>query len=118
MLRNDAGLGEYQESVVQDPAVRALAGTICYRIDAHNPYPRQFTGHVRVTLNNGEIREARQGHFRGGVEEPLSFVDLVKKFHANCAYGEITAAQTEAILKCVSELLTNPGINLQPLRCL
>ena len=118
MLRNDAGLGEYQESVVQDPAVRALAGKICYRIDAHNPYPRQFTGHVRVTLNNGEIREARQGHFRGGVEEPLSFVDLVKKFHANCAYGEITAAQTEAILKCVSELLTNPGINLQPLRCL
>ena len=117
MLRNDAGLGEYQESVVQDPAVRALAGKILYRIDPANLYPRQFTGHVRVTLNNGEIREARQGHFRGGVEEPLSFDDLVKKFRANCVYGEITAAQTEAVLKCVSEILMNPSINLHPLRC-
>ncbi len=117
MLRNDAGLGEYQESVVRDPAVRALAGKIRYVIDASNPYPRQFTGHLRVTLNSGEIREARQGHFRGGVEEPLSFDDLVKKFRANCLYGGLTAPQTDAVLQCVSSLLDDTKIDLRSLRC-
>ena len=117
MLKHDAGLGEYQESVVHDPRVRQLAGKIRYVIDPDNPYPRQFTGHLRVTLANGEIRETRQGHFRGGVEEPLSFNDLVKKFRANCLYGQTTAAQADDVLKCVSTLLTGASIDLQPLRC-
>ena len=116
MLCNDAGLGEYRESVVHDPLVRALAGKIRYVIDPNNPYPRQFTGHLRVTLNNGEIREARQGHFRGGVEAPLRFDDLVRKFRANCLVGELNAAQTADVLKCASQLLATTKIDLQPLR--
>ena len=32
-----------------------------YVIDPDNPYPRQFTGHVRVTLHDGEVREAQPG---------------------------------------------------------
>ena len=72
MLRGDAGLVEYEEAVVHDPAVRALAAKVRYVVDPDNPYPRQFTGHVRVTLKTGEVREASQGHFRGGREEPMS----------------------------------------------
>ena len=87
MLRGDAGLLDYEEAVVHDPAVRALAAKVRYVIDPANPYPNQFTGHVRVTLRNGEVREARQGHFRGGVLEPLSAADLEAKFRANCVYG-------------------------------
>jgi 2-methylcitrate dehydratase PrpD len=117
MLKNDAGLGEYQNAVVNDPAVRALAGKIRYVIDPNNPYPRQFTGHLRVTLHSGEVHEARQGHFRGGVEEPLAFDDLVKKFRANCVYGGLSAPQTDAMLNCASSLLASKEIDLQPLRC-
>ena len=117
ILRGDAGLSEYQESVVHDPAVRALAAKIRYVIDPDNPYPRQFTGHLRVTLQNGEIREARQGHFRGGVDEPLSYDDLVKKFRANCIYGGLREPQAEDILQRLTGLLTAPTIDLQPLRC-
>jgi 2-methylcitrate dehydratase PrpD len=117
MLRGDAGLGEYQESVVHDPAVHALAGKIRYVVDPANPYPRQFTGHLRVTLRNGEVREARQGHFRGGVDEPLSFVDLVNKFRANCSYGGLNASQASQILQRLEQLFHAPTIDLQPLRC-
>ena len=117
LLRGDAGLGEYQESVAQDPHVRALAAKIHYVIDPDNPYPRQFTGHLRVTLRNGEVREARQGHFRGGVDEPLSFDDLVKKFRANCTYGGLNASQTEEMLRQLTQLLRVPRIDLQTLRC-
>lgn len=93
MLRGDAGLLDYEETVVHDPAVRALAAKVRYVIDPGNPYPRQFTGHVRITLVNGEVREARQGHFRDGAMEPLSGVDLEAKFRANCVYGSWTSEQ-------------------------
>src|SRR5258706_6021126 len=67
-----AGLIDFEEAVVLDPAVRALAGKVRYVVDPDNPYPRQFTGHLRVTLRTGEVREASQGHFRGGREQPMS----------------------------------------------
>lgn len=117
MLRDDAGLREYEESVVQDPAVRALAAKVRYVIDPTNPYPRQFTGHLRVTLHNGEVKEARQGHFRGGVEESLSFDDLVKKFRANCIYGGLPASQADLLLKHLNGIFATLKIDLQPLRC-
>ena len=117
MLRDDAGLGEYQEAVVCDPEIRALAARVGYVIDPHNPYPRQFTGHLRVSLRNGEVREARQSHFRGGVDEPLPFDDLVKKFRANCLYGGLQELQTEELLQRLTRLLTARKIDLQPLRC-
>lgn len=117
MLRDDAGLGEYQEDVVMAADVRALAAKIRYVVDPGNPYPNQFTGHVRVTMHNGEVREARQGHFRGGVEEPLSMADLLKKFRANCAYGGLSADRANALLDEVGALLTRPTIALHALRC-
>ena len=64
--------------------MRALAGKVRYVVDPDNPYPRQFTGHLRVTLKTGEVREASQGHFRGGREEPMSAAALEAKFIANC----------------------------------
>ena len=84
MLRGDAGLVDYEDAVVRDPNVRALASKVRYVIDPANPYPRQFTGHVRVTLRNGDVREASQDHFRGGREAPLSVEALRTKFVANC----------------------------------
>ena len=41
MLRGDAGLSEYEEAVVQDPAVRALASKVRYVIDPGNPIDRR-----------------------------------------------------------------------------
>jgi 2-methylcitrate dehydratase PrpD len=87
MVRGDAGLIDYEDDVVQDPEVRALAGKVRYVVDPDNPYPRRFTGHLRVVLRNGDVREASQDHFRGGREEPMSAEALEAKFIANCAYG-------------------------------
>ena len=106
MLRGDAGLVEYEEAVVQDPAVRALAGKVRYRIDPDNPYPRHFTGHMRVTLESGEVREASQQYFRGGREAPMSPEALEAKFIANCAYGgwnEIRARRALAVLRSLPD---------------
>ena len=116
MLRGDAGLVDYEESVVHDPAVRALAGKVRYVVDPDNPYPRQFTGHLRVTLKSGEVREASQGHFRGGREEPMSAEALESKFIANCAYGGWSTDRARNALAVLRGLRAAPRVDLAALR--
>ena len=116
MLRGDAGLTDYEEAVVHDPAVRALAGKVRYVVDPDNPYPRQFTGHLRVTLKTGEVREATQGHFRGGREEPMSAEALAAKFTANCAYGGWDVDRARSALAVLRGLRAAPRVDLAVLR--
>jgi 2-methylcitrate dehydratase PrpD len=116
MLRGDAGLVEYEDAVVRDPAVRELAGKVRYVVDPDNPYPRQFTGHVRVTLKTGAVREASQGHFRGGREEPMTAEALEAKFIANCKYGGWDADRAHAALATLRTLRAAPRVDLAALR--
>ena len=116
MLRGDAGLVEYEEAVVRDPEVRALAGKVRYVVDPDNPYPRQFTGHLRVTLANGDVREASQGHFRGGREEPMSAEALEAKFIANCWYGGWDEDRVHSVLTVLRGLRTADRVDLTGLR--
>jgi len=116
LLRGDAGLGDYEEAVVHDPAVRRLAGRVRYVIDPDNPYPRQFTGHLRVTLHSGEVREASQGHFRGGRDEPMSAATLEAKFLANCAYGGWDEPRARRALVVLRGLRSAPRVALDALR--
>jgi len=116
LLRGDAGLGDYEEAVVHDPAVRGMAGRVRYVIDPDNPYPRQFTGHLRVTLRNGDVREASQGHFRGGRDEPMSPAALESKFLANCAYGGWDEQRARRALDVLRGLRAAPRVALDALR--
>jgi 2-methylcitrate dehydratase PrpD len=115
ILKGDAGLGEYDEDVVKDPAMTRLAGKVSYIIDPANPYPNQFTGHLRITLKNGEVYEHRQGYFKGGAEHPLSDDDIQRKFVANCVYGGLTAAQAQQMADVMAGLLNQPKVDLSRL---
>jgi 2-methylcitrate dehydratase PrpD len=115
ILRGDAGLGEYDEAVVNDPALLRLAAKVSYIVDPANPYPNQFTGHLRVTLKNGEVYEHRQGFFKGGVEHPLSDAELQRKFLANCQYGGLSLASAEAMAGTLAQLFDAPQVDLSPL---
>jgi 2-methylcitrate dehydratase PrpD len=100
---------------VRDPAVIALAQKVSFRIDPQNPYPREFTGHIKATLNDGRVVEERQPHFRGGAKEPLTRSDIEDKFVLNCRYGgwdEARAKKTIALLR----KLYDGRIDLSPLR--
>jgi 2-methylcitrate dehydratase PrpD len=116
MLRGDAGLIEYEDAVVRDLAVRALAAKVRYVIDPDNPYPRQFTGHVRVVLNSGDVREASQDHFRGGRDEPLSTEALEAKFVANCIYGGWSPDRASEALAALKALRDMPRVQPYVLR--
>ena len=87
LVEQAAGLEQFAEAKVRDPGLLALAARVRYEIDPDNPYPRNYTGEVRVLLQGGSVREAQQPYLRGGVREPLGHAEIVAKFRANAAYG-------------------------------
>ncbi|MBT9463301.1 MmgE/PrpD family protein [Hydrogenophaga sp.] len=113
---DDAGLEAYTETMVQRADLRDLAARVHYVVDLQNPYPRQFTGHLRVTLKDGSMIEQRQDHFKGGADHPLSDSDLTHKFWANLRYGGVSQQRGEAIQAWLDDLLTGGVVDLQLLR--
>src|SRR5687767_8151512 len=110
-----AGLDAFSEERVRDPRLRSLARKVRYEIDPHNPYPDEFTGHVRVRLKDGSALEERQPHLRGGAKEPLSRTDLEEKFRLNCAYGGWPPERTDAFLE-FSRTIAERRVDLGPFR--
>jgi 2-methylcitrate dehydratase PrpD len=96
-----AGLEQFTDEHVALPALRALASRISYVIDPDDEYPRNFTGHLRVTLRDGASMEFHKGHLRGGAREPLSDADIDAKFADNVHFGGgspgLTARLTQAL---------------------
>lgn len=101
-LDRAAGLMQFTEDRVRDPRTRALAAKVSYEIDPHDEYPRNFTGTIIATLKDGRVLEYRKGHMRGGAKEPLTDAEVLSKFRANCAFGGLSADETEQLLKMAS----------------
>jgi 2-methylcitrate dehydratase PrpD len=86
-VRGVVGLDAFTDAAVGDKDVLALSSKVRYVIDPDNPYPNNFTGHIRAVLNDGTVVEERQPHFRGGAHEPLSRPDIEEKFMLNARHG-------------------------------
>src|SRR6266513_5373214 len=96
------GLGAFTDSAIRDARVLALAAKVKFVIDPQNPYPNNYTGHVRATLKDGSVIEERQPHLRGGAKEPLTRQDVTDKFALNAAHGGWTKPQSDAALKLMA----------------
>ena len=114
-ILGDAGLAAFTEETARDPRLRSLAAKVRYEIDPANPYPREFTGHIRAKLRSGEVVEERQPHLRGGAHEPLSRAAIEAKFFANAAFGGWSREKAEAARVAVQRLFDGP-IDLGALR--
>jgi 2-methylcitrate dehydratase PrpD len=87
MTKGAVGLEAFTEANVRDARILAIASRVSYRVNPDDPYPDEYTGHVKVTLRDGRVVEERQPHLRGGHREPLTRAEIEEKFRANCAYG-------------------------------
>jgi 2-methylcitrate dehydratase PrpD len=114
-VHGGVGLGAFTERAIGDPQVLALAANVKYVIDPDNPYPNNYTGHIRATLKNGSVIEERQPHMRGGAQEPLARQDVIDKFALNAQHGGWDAARSDAALKLLATLY-NGRIDLASLR--
>jgi 2-methylcitrate dehydratase PrpD len=114
-VRGNVGLGDFSDAAVHDPAVLALAGKVRYRIDPQNPYPKNFTGHIRATLRDGSVAEERQPYMRGGAQEPLTRADVQDKFLLNVTHGGWSADRAAQVLGTLGTLFEGP-VELTKLR--
>jgi 2-methylcitrate dehydratase PrpD len=112
----NAGLDAFTEERVRDPRLVALAGKVRYEVDPDNPYPNEYTGHVRVRMKDGSVLEERQPHLRGGAHEPLSRADVEDKFRHNCTYGGWSAAQADRFLAWAKGAFDAAAISLSSFR--
>ena len=110
-----AGFEAFTGRTVTDERILALASRVRYVVDPANPYPKRYTGHVRMTLKDGRVFEERQPHIRGGVHEPLSRADIERKFRGNAAYGGWPAALAGSFL-AFSRDAFNGSIDLSAFR--
>jgi 2-methylcitrate dehydratase PrpD len=108
LVRGGVGLDAFTDAAVRDPAVLALAAKVRYRIDPDNPYPNNYTGHVRAVLRNGDVVEECQPHMRGGAHEPLSRQDIEEKFLLNARHGGWSDDRGTAALKLIHNLFDGP----------
>jgi 2-methylcitrate dehydratase PrpD len=114
LVRGNVGLDAFTDEAVTEERVLALAGKVRYEIDPANPYPDEFTGHIRATLRDGAVIEERQPHLRGGAHEPLTRQDVEDKFMLNAQHGGWTAERASAALK-LTQRLFDGHIDLKPL---
>jgi 2-methylcitrate dehydratase PrpD len=103
-VHGGVGLGAFTKDAIGDPRVLELAARVKYIVDPDNPYPDNYTGHIRATLSDGSVIEDRQPYLRGGAREPLSRQDVVDKFRLNADHGGWNWAQGEAALKLMTDL--------------
>jgi len=115
-LDGKAGFEQFTESRVAEESVRALCAKVSYVIDPDNAYPKNFTGHIRATLKDGSVREARKAHMRGGAHEPLSDSDIAAKFRDNAAFGGWPVERIEATEAALRRIGALGAVDLQMTR--
>jgi 2-methylcitrate dehydratase PrpD len=114
-VRGNVGLDAFTDDAVKDARVIALASKVRYQIDSQNPYPKNFTGHIRAVLNDGSVVEERQPHMRGGAHEPLTRQDIEDKFMLCAQHGGWDTARAAQALKHLRTLYDG-RIDLSSLR--
>lgn len=114
-VKGGVGLSDFTDEAVRNEAVLTVASKVRYAIDPNNPYPNNFTGHIRAELNDGSVIEERQPHFRGGAHEPLTRADIEEKFVLAVRHGGWDAARASVALKLLAGLYDG-AIDLKPLR--
>lgn len=114
-ITGDAGLAAFTDETVADPRIRALAAKVRFVVDPGNPYPDNYTGHLRATLRDGSVIEERQPHLRGGAHEKLSQSAIEAKFSANAAFGGWPAERASSVRDLARRIFDGP-IDLAALR--
>jgi 2-methylcitrate dehydratase PrpD len=74
-----------------------------YVLDPTIDYPRHFSGHVKIYLDDGTLLEENQPHPRGGYEDPLPPAEIEDKFRANARLA-VSPDKAERILDSMRRL--------------
>ncbi len=104
LVYGGAGLAQFTEKAVAAHEVLQLAGKVSYVINPDDPYPKNYTGHVRAKLKDGRIVEERQGQLRGGTRDPLPRSEILGKARANLEFSGCDASAADTLAEFARKL--------------
>ncbi len=106
LLNGAPAISAFEGSALTDPATSSLRARVHLHCDAtySNAFPKAYGARVRITLKDGQTRDATCPSAWGDPENRMSTDDLTAKFHANAAYGGIDRTQSDAIMHAVMGL--------------
>jgi 2-methylcitrate dehydratase PrpD len=111
-LDGRVGFEQFTDRRAADPKLHAFADKISYVIDPDNPYPREFTGHIRATLADGTVREIRRPYFRGGAHAPIPDDELMRKYQDNCRFGGWSEERTAKVADALARIAAFGPVDL------
>src|SRR5438477_869242 len=109
LTRGRASLAEFEDDIVRDPDVLAVASRVGYELDPTIDYPRQFVGHLRVRLKDGRVVEEWQDHPRGGPDSPMTRDEIESKFLGNASLV-MPADRASRVSASIAALDTEPNL--------
>jgi 2-methylcitrate dehydratase PrpD len=118
LLYKDAGLSEFTDDTVQNPKVLALARKVTHIVDPNNPYPANYTGHVRLIMENGNTLEARRPCLRGGAQAPMTTDEIVAKCAANLGFSGRKKEAAQTLANFAKGLMSGQPVYVEMLRTL
>ena len=106
-----AGLEQFTEARITNSRILQLAAKVDYSVDPANQYPANYSGHLRVMMDDGQVHEIVQPHLRGGAREPLSDQELRDKFRANARVGGYSGDRTASLEAWCAAAFTGPDLS-------
>ena len=111
LIRGKAGLDEFSDETIHEVNILELAGKVRYELDPSIDYPRHFSGHVRVIMDDGRVLEENQPHPRGGFEDPLPPEEIEQKFRANARLS-LKTGSIDQVVKLIERLEELPALGI------
>jgi len=100
LVHGRLGLAELEPTFLTDAATLALADKTKFAPFGDGPFPKAYSGAVKITLADGTVLEHSEPVNRGAADRPLSNAEIVAKYRANAALwaGPAKVARMEAAL--------------------
>jgi 2-methylcitrate dehydratase PrpD len=107
-----AGLADYTDELARDPVRREIMAKVSVVADARcdDVYPYQFPAVLRARMIDGSVRTAEVMVNRGGPQNPLTAMELARKFHQN-AERVLSAEQATRVLAGIESIAGRPEVS-------
>jgi len=98
LVHGRLGLAELEPAFLTDPDTLALADKTTCAPFGEGPFPKAYSGAVKVTLTDGTVHEHSEPVNRGAADRPLTNAEIVAKYRANAALwagpGKVAAMES------------------------
>ena len=107
-----AGLLEFSEKQIKNHDILNLCSKISYEIDPENEYPKNYSGDIKIILNNSQVIQEIQPGLRGGRLFPLDRKEVEEKFLDNLKFGNLNSNEINNVKKFFETFFKDPDFSL------